>query len=222
MSDPVISQDNARGLHDENQRYALPHQVIKNYAIEVCQLLFGDKSNPLGLIWSPEEEKSQVRIFDKHSFNLDHVGTNPAIVANRGPQAWAKTSGFRQMQSMDMRTDTRTYIDLVRGSVILSCFSRQGLEAEDIAGFLFESFQVFRDVLRKIARRGIIVPHHLGFFRIEASSMGEEALVKSDSRPDISVVPVAIQATVQRRYSVEPTTSKKLKQIEIRTSRSGQ
>jgi len=222
VSDPLPTQDNARSLHDETQRYVLPHQVIKNYALEVCQLLFADAGNPTGYAWNIEEEKSQIRICDKHAFNLDHVGANPAIVANRGPQAWAKTSGFRQMQAMDMRTDTRTYIDLVRGSVILSCFSRQGLEAEDIAGFLFESFQVFRDVLRKIARRGIIVPHHLGFFRIEASSMGEEALVKSDSRPDISVVPVAIQATVQRRYSVEPTNSKKLQNIEVRTSRRGQ
>lgn len=221
MSDPMPSQDSAHGLHDPSQRYVLPHQVIKNYALEVCQLLFADASNPLGLVWTPEEEKSQIRICDKHAFNLDQVGANPAVVANRGPQAWAKTSGFRQLQGLDMRTDSRTYIDLVRGSVILSCFSRQGLEAEDIAGFLFESFQVFRDVLRKIARPGIIVPHHLGFFRIEASSMGEEALVKSDSRPDISVVPVAIQATVQRHYSVEPTTSKKLTNIDVRTSRRG-
>jgi hypothetical protein len=221
MSDPVITQDNAASLHDETTKYPLPHQVIKNYALEVCQLLLKDPQNPMGMVWDPEEEKSRIRICDKHSFNLDHVGTNPAIVANRGPQAWAKTSGFRQMQSVNMRTDARTYIDLIRGSVILSCFSRQGLEAEDLAGFLFESFQVFRDVLRKIARRGIIVPHHLGFFRIEASSMGEEALVKSDSRPDISVVPVAIQATVQRRYSVEPTNSRKLQNIEVRTSRRG-
>jgi hypothetical protein len=217
----MIKQDNARSLHNEEQAYPLPHQVIKNYALEVCQLLFSDPSNPTGWTWDPEEEKSQVRICDKHSFNLDHVGTNPAIVANRGPQAWAKTSGFRQLQELDMRTDSRTHVDLIRGSVVLSCFSRQGLEAEDLAGFLFESFQVFRDVLRKIARRGIMVPHHLGFFRIEASSMGEEALVKSDSRPDISVVPVALQATVQRRYSVTPIDSRKLQNIAIRTSRQG-
>lgn len=221
MSEPVESQDNARSLHDESRRYTMPHQVIKNYALEVCQLLFADPDNPMGLIWTPEPAASQIVICDKHAFNLDAVGSNPAIVANRGPQAWAKTSGFRQLQNIDFKTDTRTYIDLVRGSVNLSCFSRQGLEAEDLAGFIFESFQVFRDVLRKIARRGIIVPHHLGFFRIEASSMGEEALVKSDSRPDISVVPVAIQATVQRRYSVEPTNTKKLQNIETRTSRRG-
>lgn len=220
MSDPAPPQDNARSLHDANRRYHLPHQVIKNFALEVCQLLFSE-GNPLGFCWDPDQEKTPIMIVDKHSFDLEQVQSTPAIVANRGPLGWMKTSGFRQLQTLDFRTDRRTYTDLVRGGVILSCFSRQGLEAEDMAGYLFESFQVFRDVLRKIARRGIIVPHHLGFFRIEATNMGEEALVKSDSRPEVSVVPVAIQASVQRRYAVEPRGGRKLRRLNIRTSRIG-
>jgi hypothetical protein len=220
MSDPVITQDNARSLHNPEKRYVHPHQVIKNYALEVAQLLFYE-GNPMRFCWDPEQEKTQIMIVDKYSFNLDQVGTKPAIVANRGPLAWTRTSGFRQVQSIDMRTDTRTHTDLIRGSVVLSCFSRQGLEAEDIAGYLFEAFQVLRDVLRKIARRGIMVPNHLGFFKIEATNMGEEALVKSDSRPDMSVVPIAIQAMVQRRYSVTPKDSRKLQDVVVRTSRSG-
>jgi hypothetical protein len=220
VSDPAPEQDNARSLHNRERRYYMPHQVIKNYALETCQLLFGE-GNPTGYVWNPDQEKTGIMIVDKHSFDLEAVGTTPTIVANRGPQGWMKTSGFRQMQSLDFRTDRRTYTDLVRGGVILSCFSRHGLEAEDLAGYLFSSFQIFRDVLRKIARQGIIVPHHLGFFKIEASNMGEEALVKSNSRPEISVVPVAIQASVQRRYAVEPQNSRKLQKINVRTSRSG-
>jgi hypothetical protein len=198
----------------------MAHQVIKNYALEICQVLFS-KGNPTGFCWDPDQEKTQIMIVDKHSFDLEAVGTTPTIVANRGPLGWMKTSGFRQMQNIDMRTDRRTYTDLVRGGVILSCFSRHGLEAEDLAGYLFESFQVFRDVLRKIAKEGTLVPHHLGFFKIEASNMGEEALVKSDSRPEVSVVPIAIQASVQRRYAVQPRNSRKLQKLNVRTSRSG-
>lgn len=220
MSDPAPSQDNARSLHNAEKRYYMPHQVIKNFALETCQILFAE-GNPTGLHWDANQEKSHITIVDKHSFDLEAVGTTPTIVANRGPQGWMRTSGFRQMQSMDLRTDRRTYTDLVRGGVILSCFSRHGLEAEDLAGYLFESFQVFRDVLRKIAKEGTLVPHHLGFFKIEASNMGEEALVQSNSRPEISVVPVAIQASVQRRYAVQPRESRKLQKINVRTSRSG-
>lgn len=218
MSEAVPQQDNARSLHDESRRYVWPHQVVKAFALEVAQLLFYE-GNPLGdLIWSPEEEKSQITIVDKYSFNLAKVGITPAIVANRGPLSWSKTSGFRQMQSEDLRTGRRIYTDLVAGSVVLSCFSRTGTEAEDIAGYLFESFQALRDVLRKLASRGIMRASHLGFFRIEAAQMGEEALVKGGVRPEVSVVPVAIQARVQRRWSVEPQGKQKLRTVEVRTS----
>ena len=219
MSEPVEQQESARSLHDETKRYARPHQVIKNYALEVCQLMFSG-GGPIGLCWDPDQEKTQILIVDKYSFNLDQVATTPAIVANRGPQAWMRSSGFRQMQSIDMRTDRRTHTDMVQGSVVLSCFSRHGLEAEDIAGFLFEGFQQIRDILRKIGSRGIIVPSNLGMFKIETTTMGEEALVRSDSRPDLSVVPVAIQVMVQRRWAVTPVDVK-LQKVDLRTSRNG-
>jgi len=219
MSEPVTHQDNARSLHNPEKRYVRAHNVIKGFALEVAQLLFYE-GNPLGFCWDAEQSKTQIMVVDKYSFDLDQVGSTPAVVANRGPLRWMKTSGFRQLQSIDLRTDKRTHTDLIQGSATLSCFSRQGMEAEDIAGYLHESFQVFRDVLRKIARQGIMVPNHLGFFTIEATSMGEEALVKTDSRPEISVVPVAIQAMVQRRWSVTPK-SRKLRDIVVRTSRSG-
>jgi hypothetical protein len=220
MSDSVpAQQDNARSLHDSSVRYHRPHNVIKNFALEICQLLFYD-GNPLRYCWNPNQEKTEITIVDKHSFNLDQVNVRPAIVANRGPLGWANSSGFRQMQEINMRTDRRTYTDLARGGVILSCFSKEGLEAEDIAGYIWESFKALRDVLRKLAKQGSIAPHHLGFFRIDATSMGEEALIKSDSRPEISVVPISIVAQVQRRWSVTPD-SRKLQGIQVRTGASG-
>jgi len=221
VSDPVpAQQDNARSLHNSERRYVRPHEVIKNFALEVCQHLFYP-DGPLRYCWDPNQEKTEITIVDKYAFNLDQVGVRPAIVANRGPIGWSNTSGFRQMQSMDMRTGRKVYTDLAQGGVILSCFSQKGLEAEDIAGYIWESFKALRDVLRKLAKQGSIAPHHLGYFRIEATTMGEEALIKSDSRPDISVVPVKIAAQVQRRWSVEPRNTRKLQDIIVRTGTSG-
>lgn len=215
----VPQQDNARSLHDETRAYVRPHEVIKNFCLEMAQLLFQD-GNPCGYVWNIDNTKTEIVICDKYAFNLDQVGATPAIVANRGPQQWATTSGFRQMQTIDMRFDRRTHTDLVRGGCVLSCFSREGEEAENIAGYLFEAFQSLRDPARKLARPGIMAPTHLGFFKIQATTMGEEALVKASARPDISVVPVAILAMVQRRWSVEPK-SRKLRNIITRTSRTG-
>ena len=48
--------------------------------------------------------------------------------------------------------------------------------------------------------------------------MGEEALIKSDSRPDLSVVPVAISAIVQRRWVLQPKDGRKLQNIDVRTN----
>ena len=213
------TQDNARSLHNSERKYPWTHQVIKNYVLEVIQLLFYP-GNPIGYCWDINQEKTEITVVDKYSFNLDQVGMKPAIVVNRGPLNWMSTSGFRQVQHIDLRKDARTYTDRVRGGAMVSCFSRQGLESEDLAGYLYDSFQALRDVLRKMARKGIMVPNHLGFFRIQATSMGEEALVKSDSRPEVSVVPVAISAIVQRRWRVTPD-ARKLEDITVRTNRSG-
>ena len=212
-----MTQDSARSMHDSNVRYPATHQVIKNYALEFCQLLFAVE-NPFGFLWSRDPKQTGILILDKYSFNPDEVVTAPAIVANRGPLAWAKSSGFQQRQSYDFKTDTSIHTDLVRGGVTLSCLSRSGIEAENIAGFVFESFQAFRSVLRKIARRGTMAPSYLGYFRVEAATMGEEALVKSNSRPDLSVVPVAIAAMVQRRWAVVPRDARTLRDVNVRTS----
>lgn len=216
MTAVIGGTESATSLHDPSRKYHRPHEIIKGHALEFLQLLFADEQN-VGpdLVWSPDQDKSRITIVDKYTFNLEQVSTRPAIVANRGPQGWMRTSGFRQFQGENMRTGERTYLDLVRGSVALSCFAREGLEAEKIAGIVFEGFQTFRDVLRKLHKRGRLMPQHLGFFRVEASQMGEEALVKSDSSPDLSVVPVAVAATVQRRWSLRPN-ARKLEKITVK------
>lgn len=208
-TEPVESQGDAPSLHDESRRYGYSFQIIKNYALEICQLLFSDPQSRY--VWDINQEKTQITICDKHAFNLDQVNQQPCIVASRGPIAWMNTSGFQQRQGLDWRTGRETFTDLQRGGVTLSCFSKVGEEAEEIAGFLFESFQMLRPILRKIGAQGRMVPNHLGFFRIQAATMGEEALVKSNSAPEMSVVPVAISANVQRRWSVEPKARKLLK-----------
>lgn len=212
-------QDDARSLHDEDRRYTMPHEVVKGFCLEIAQLLFYD-GNPTGFVWDIDNAKTQITICDKYAFNLDQVGSSPAVVANRGPQQWMKTSGFRQLQSLDMRRDRRVYTDLIRGGAVLSVFSREGEEAEKLAGYLFASFQALRDVLRKLQKQRMMAPTYLGFFKIEATTMGEEALVQATSRPEVSVVPVAIAAMVQSRWSVEPD-ARKLQNIITRTTRNG-
>ena len=190
-------------------------QIIKLYSIEFLQMMFSQHPTRT---WDPSVEKTKILIVDKYTFNLEEVAKRPAIVANRGPQQWMKTSGFRQMQTRDMMTDRRTYSDLVSGSMTFSVFAR-GSESEDLAQLVFEWFTQFQDAIRE--RGAFRAPlDRVGLFRVSSVSIGEEALVKSDSAPDLSVVPVRVQAIAQQRWLFIPRAVK-LKGIRFTITRGG-
>jgi hypothetical protein len=170
-----------------------PHQIIKQIGLEFLQLMYSESGIDTRCTWRPDSSETEILIVDKYSFNLDDVQVRPAIVGNRGPQQWQGTSGFQQRQTFDFRTAQSVHTDLLSGSVVFNCFSKEGIEAESFAGDVFEWFRVFREPLRKS-----------GLFRVESTSMGEEALVVGDSRPDLSVVPVQVEASVQLRWSIQP------------------
>lgn len=177
----------------EPEKIIEAHQIIKQIGLEFLQLMYSESGPDTILKWYSNTEDTEILIVDKYSFNLDDVQMRPAIVANRGPQRWMSTSGFQQMQEFDFRTARFTGTDLISGVIVFNCFSKEGIEAEKIASDVFEWFRVFRIPLRKA-----------GLFRVESTTMGEEALVKSDSRPDLSVVPVQVEASVQVRWSIQP------------------
>jgi hypothetical protein len=216
MSEREPAQDHPTSLHDGVTPLPSAHKVLKNYLLEYCQLVFDGRNFPL--TWSDDPSKTQINIVDKYAFNLDQVTQNPAVVASRGPQAWTNQGGIGRRQSVDLKTGRATYTELVRGAVTLSCFAKSGLQAEDMAGFLFESLQAFRFVLRNRTSAGTMGVKP-GLFKVEAVTMGEEALVKSNSRPNLSVVPVAVAAMVQRRWSVEARDARKLRQVLTRLTR---
>jgi len=203
-------QGHPTSLHDGVTPLPSAHKVLKNYLLEFCQLVFDGRNFPLA--WSEDQSKTQINIVDKYAFNLDQVTQNPSIVASRGPQAWTNQGGIGRRQQVNFRSGAVTYTDLVRGAVTLSCFAKSGLEAEDMAGFLFEALQSFRFVLRNWTSEATMGVKP-GLFKVEAVTMGEEALVKSNSRPNLSVVPVAVAAMVQRRWSVEARDARKLRQV---------
>jgi hypothetical protein len=216
MSEPEPGQGHPTSLHDGVTPLPSAHKVLKNYLLEFCQLLFDGRNFPF--VWDADPSKTQINIVDKYAFNLDQVTQNPCIVASRGPQAWTNQGGIGRRQKVDFKTGKVTYTDLVRGAVTLSCFAKSGLEAEDTAGFLFEALQAFRFVLRNWTSEGRVGVKP-GLFKVEAVTMGEEALVKSNSRPNLSVVPVAVAAMVQRRWSVEAHNARKLRQVLTRLTR---
>lgn len=102
-----------------------------------------------------------------------------------------------------MRTGNRTFNDLLIGSVALSCLSREGVEAEQIAHLVFNSFKFFRPVLQKY-----------GFFTIKSLSIGSEALIEQEGSDDRTyIVPIQITAMVQDRWTLEDTAARRLERV---------
>ena len=192
----VPSKGVVKSIRSPNERIET-HQIIKQLGLEFLQVMHSEDGPGTDRIWTEDPQQSEIMIVDKYTFNLDDVNVRPAIVANRGPQRWGNSSGISQLQEMDPRTAKRIHTDLINGSVIFNCFAKDGIEAETIAGNVFDWFRVFRIPLRKS-----------GFFKIDSAMIGEEALVKSDSTPDLSVVPVQVNASIQVRWSIEPRATR--------------
>jgi hypothetical protein len=104
-----------------------------------------------------------------------------------------------------MTTGDTTFTDLLTGSVAFSIISREGIEAEQIAHIVFNSFKFFRTVLAKY-----------GFFTIKSLNMGASSLVVQEGdNDDLNLIPVYIQADVQDRWVLSDDAAKKLKKIVI-------
>jgi hypothetical protein len=190
--------------------------LIKIHCLEFLQDMFA--TWPGKYKWDADVEKTGILIVDKYSFNLEAVAKRPAVVASRGPLRSTKSTGFRQTQDFDPMSGRRTTTDLLDGSVMLSVYAR-GIEAEMLAGFVFEWFLDFQDAIRE--RGSFRTPlDRRGIFKISSVSVGEEALVKSSSAPDLSLVPVLVRAMVQRRSLIVPDALK-LKNIVVTVTSGG-
>jgi len=109
------------------------------------------------------------------------------------------------MEMRDMTTGKYTISGLLNGTVALSCISREGIEAEQIAHLVFNSFKMFRPVLQKY-----------GFFSIKSLNIGAETLVEQEGADDrTTIVPVYISASIQDRWIMEDSQAQQLKQIII-------
>ena len=106
-----------------------------------------------------------------------------------------------------MTTGNQTFSDLLTGSVAFSCISREGIEAEQIAHLVFNSFKFFRPILQQY-----------GYFTIKSLNIGEEQLIEQEGADDrTTVVPVFVTAQIQDRWTLSANVERKLRQIIVTT-----
>jgi hypothetical protein len=157
----------------------------------------GDFSNNLG---PTDEENTEVIITDAGSLGTDVVEKRPAIVLSRGPFAYAN-SAMDNLLTLDESTEKRTHTDILTGSFVINCVSRNGLEAEKLALLVSKAIRIHR---RRIQLAG--------FFQIgQRIRIGSEspanALVSGDSEEDFISVPVTFPVYYQETYSIQPSAT---------------
>jgi hypothetical protein len=201
------SDSPVQGVHRQSIEGGLniPNAAVflKRTALEFLQILFSERAAG-SFHFDHDDTKTEIIISDLHAVDLKMAGMRPAIVAVRGPLSW-QGPGLGSVSERDIPTGRYTFKELLTGSLALSCVSREGVEAEQIAHLVFNSFKYFRPVLQKY-----------GFFQIKSLSIGGENLVEIEGSNDmLVVVPISISAMIEDQWILEETAAKKLRQIVI-------
>ena len=143
-------------------------------------------------IWKEKQDETSIFIADSYTENMEEPEMRPALIISRGDISWNNSGGIDQMQAQSFTTGDRTYTDLMRGNVTINCISRNGLEAELLANICFQTVQFFAQIIREKSR----------LFEINSVVLGREALVESDSKQNVTVVPVGISLYIQDRWKL--------------------
>lgn len=188
------------------QRKETPNVAIfaKRAPLLFLQELFAQR--PKGCLkYDSDDTKTEIQISDQHTINLDAIHVKPAIVAVRGPlSAQNMGLGGNGREGRDLVSGDRTYNDLLIGSIAFSCYSREGLEAEKIAYIVFNSFKLYKPVLREA-----------GFFTIKSVNLGAEALIESGAEDELYMVPVYVTLQIQDRWKLTDQAARKIREIII-------
>lgn len=193
-----------KDLLDPNKIFPDTLRFMENSMLEFLQNLFGRFPRDTNAYHYEEGELSEILIVGRDTDNLPEVDTRPKIVVSRGPVSWENRGIGNLVGSKNLSMAKRTYTDVMNGTVGVSCFSREDLEADRLANIVFDSVKMFQHVLKKF-----------GYLEIKSAQVGQRAMVKSDARPELFVVPVLIQAQMTRNWTARFDTPTKLKEIDI-------
>ncbi len=142
-------------------------------------------------LWSENQDDTGIFIADSWTENMERPEPRPALILTRGDVRWMNST-IDQLQSQSFGTGARTYSDLLQSDLTVNCFSREGLEAELLGNIVFQSLQFFAKVIRERTK----------VFEVNSVVLGREALVQSDSKIDLTVVPVGIGILWQDRWKL--------------------
>ena len=169
------------------------HQIPEIYTLAVKRILlawlqefFGGRADFPYVLGDPLN--TGIKIHDKHAFNLQTVGDTPAVVLDRKPMRWARSSIDQNLGDFRLRA-AQAKMDLLTGQVIFHCLSKEGLVAEQVAHTVFFGLSVFDSEIRK-----------MGLWDLKIVGIGEESILELAAGTELVSVPVTCTAYHQSKW----------------------
>jgi len=174
---------------------------LKKTCIQFLQTVYSERK-PTNLRYDDDEDKTEIKIVDQYAFQLEADEVRPAIIGIRGPVSYQPIGMNVGMQEMTMGGGVTANTDMLHSSVGFSCLSRVGLEAEQIASDVFNSFKFFRGTLQKA-----------GFFSIKTLNVSSEQMIRAQGDPELFMVSVTMSCQLQDKWIIEPKAAAELRKI---------
>lgn len=180
---------------------------MENSILSFYQALFSTFPkgvSPSVFHYDDSPELTEIEIEGRNTDNLKNVNKRPKIVVSRGPVAWEGRGrgGGNFVGSKNLSREIQTFADIDAGTIGVSCFSQEGLEADRIATICYNSVKMFRTVLQTA-----------GFLSIHAAQVGQRGLIKSDAKTGLFVVPVVIQTEITKNWRISQVDPVKLRKV---------
>ena len=172
---------------------ALPSRVPQQFPLAVKEIILGwlqefFTNHPEFPYEVGNQRDTGIKIHDKHAFNFESVGDKPAIVMDRKQLRWANTSIDQNLGAFGLRA-AQAYMDLVGGTVILHCLSKEGLVAEELGHTVFFGLEAFRSELRK-----------RGLWDVKTVGIGEESILVAKAGTELVSIPVVVSVQLQAKW----------------------
>jgi len=168
----------------ELERYKVT-SFAKDVYLMILRGIFGE--NPGDFHWDADPEVSKLHISDRFEAPKDDQTFKPTIYLVRGRMGFAHLSMNHQALTTNMATGATTHADLINGSMLITCASTEGLEAEHLASLVFILLQSFRKTFQKY-----------GFHQLKVGEILEEK--PSDMSVNHKIVEVSVTTAFSFSY----------------------
>lgn len=204
-----------RDYNDPNMFYSDRLRFMENSILAFLQALFstfpaaahvqggseeGAPRSPFH--YNANDEQTEIFIEGRGTDNLNVTEGKRKIVVSRGPVQFQQASINAGIGSSNLSLASQKHAIIMAGSVGISCYSREELEADRLAEICASSIEAFQPIIRKY-----------GFLEIRTSQIGQRAVIKSDARQDLFVTPVMLRTSVTSNWKRTMVDPVKLRQV---------